>query len=219
MKRFLLTSFIIALLISGCRVVNHPRPDLSMEPLPVMDPAQDEELAALCPILEPPNDLWGGLDPAYPMAACRGFWDREKDPAEAPALYVSGCAFPQMFSLVIFKDGAYQKLDQLWKIQQTFAPIDSPEEALSYALVATDLYPLYGQQVSPSLEYFQNRLEDTHVEQTDDGWLVNLFDYRWCGCGEHYEYTVDVLVTREGEVTVGTPVQLDLDPEDFSCAD
>lgn len=220
MKRFLLLSLIATLLLSGCsvinkvlmKVINHPMPALSVEPLPVMDPARDEELAVVCSTVKPPNDLWGGLDPAYPMAQCAITADYSQDIQDLPHLFLSSCSLPVYNSLLIYKDGAYKNLDQLAALQETFAPIESPEEALSYALVATGYYASYGQKVDWTQDYFLRVLEDTHVEQVGDGWLVNLFKYQLCGCNDHYVYSIDVLVTFDGKVTAGERVPVDGDP-------
>ncbi len=220
MKRLLLISLITAVLLSGCsvfnklfmKIINYPVPELTVEILPVMDPALDENLAAVCSTVKPPNALWGGLVPAYPMAECAITADYSQDLEDLPSLYKSSCTLPIYHSLLIYKDGEYKNLDQPASLQETFAPIESPDEALSYALLATGLYALYGQKVDWTQDYFQRVLEDTHVEQVGDGWQVNLFKYQLCGCNDHYEYSIEVLVTFDGKVTTIERVPVKGDP-------
>lgn len=220
MKRVLLTSLITAVLLSGCsvfnklfmKVINHPMPELVVEVLPVMDPALDEDLTAVCSTVKAPNQLWGGLDPAYPMAECAVPANDDSVFVDLPNLYKSGCTLPVYHSLLIYQDGEYKNINHLSVLQETFAPIESPDEALSYALLATGTYALYAQKVDWNQDYFQRVLEDTHVEQISDGWLINLFKYQLCGCNDHYEYSIEVLVTFDGNVTAGEYVPLDGDP-------
>ncbi len=86
-----------------------------------------------------------------------------------------------------------------------FAPIESSDEALSYALVTTDLVARYETEDDPIFryaDYFVDRVEDTHVEETIDGFVVHLFTMPTplCGCGVHTVYAVDILVTKDGRV-------------------
>ena len=86
-----------------------------------------------------------------------------------------------------------------------FAPIESSNEALSYALAATDLVAHYATRDDPFLhhaDYFVEKLEDTHVEETAQGFVVHLFTapIPLCGCGVHTVYAVDILVTKDGRV-------------------
>lgn len=227
MKRFTIILLVIVFLCSCqadklfIRVIHHPKPNLLVEPLPEMDPAQSPRLAAVCPNIVPANDLWGGLEPVFPMAECSIVLAISVEATtEPPHLFMSGCALRTIHSLVIYKDGTYQNLDQFEKLQAVFAPIESADEALSYAMLATGDYPLYGQQVKKELDYFQRTLEDTFVEETQEGWKVRLFSYRLCGCGEHYVSVVNALVTRAGDISLTEPVPVNEDPQlRLTCVD
>jgi len=95
-------------------------------------------------------------------------------------------------------------------LQPVFAPVESADEALSYALAVADdnYYAAFGLKIHndgsakvpyPTPQYLVARIEDTHVEETTEGYLVHLFRSPACLCG--YEtYAVGVLVTREGQV-------------------
>jgi hypothetical protein len=102
------------------------------------------------------------------------------------------------------------------ELRELYAPIESEDEALSYALAATgyqarnfttDL-PRHAYPAPGEVDYFVNELEDTHVTKSQEGYRVRLYDYTWCGCGHHETYAMDVLVTASGVIstTKGAPV-------------
>lgn len=221
MKRIFFLLLAGAMLLSGCqsnssipRVKNHPVPNLKVEPLPVLDIPQSLKLASLCPNVQPANDLWGGLKPVNPMAECAVQLAMSVEATtEPPHLFLTGCALRTTHSLVIYKDGAFQNLDQLDKLQAVFAPIESADEALSYALLATGYEALYGQTVDPSLEYFQRTIEDTYVKKNAKGWEVLLFRNLFCGCGPHYLTTIKVQVFPDGTLSIPEGVPLSEDPQ------
>lgn len=101
-----------------------------------------------------------------------------------------------------------------------FAPIDSPEEALSFALAATG-YSAYSQfDTLPDFRFFSDTLESTRVEQDNAGYKVNLFYYQLCGCGPHTTSVVDVQVRKDGSLEIGELKKLYEDPtQDGLCVD
>jgi hypothetical protein len=51
------------------------------------------------------------------------------------------------------------------------------------------------------VDYLVDVIQETHAEETPDGYLVYLFDWSHkMGCDIHPSYAVKVLVTREGDV-------------------
>jgi hypothetical protein len=114
-------------------------------------------------------------------------------------------------SFVLLQDGEFTLIASIFELQAAYAPIESANEALSYALVATGLsarYGLQGGESTPVTYYLVDTIQDTHVEETEDGYRVHLYSgYQPpCGCGTHTRYTVDVSVTRDGQVrTARTP--------------
>ena len=118
------------------------------------------------------------------------------------------------------KIGQLRILKSIGDLGQTYAPIESEDEALSYALAATGLGVRYGLTAQTDLRYFVNRLEDTNVQQIPQGYQVHLFDYKVCGCGPHPTYAVDVLVTNDGQVRELNREKIYEDPaEDGLCVD
>lgn len=214
------------------RVENHPQPTLTVETQVFEDagcPAEsgyqrcppESPLGKLgCDQIRPPGNLLGGLDPAYPLNVCLITRTPDEQPDESEYLYSDGCLLRDYVRYVIWRQGEFRLLKSLADLQQVYAPIESEEEALSYALAATGLGVRYGLEAPRGYRYFVDELEDTHVAATEAGYLVHLYGYRLCGCGPHTTYTVDVLVSRDGQVSQGDRQPVYEDPaEDDLCVD
>ena len=109
-------------------------------------------------------------------------------------------------TLVLLRDGEFQLTGLIPELQAVFAPVESANEALSYALAATGLYARYGIETHECTSvdcYLADTIEDTHVDETEGGYVVHLFsDYEPpCGCGTHITCAVRVSVTREGQIS------------------
>jgi len=206
-------------IVDHTETIRHPKPDLSVDDslladlgCPVVDGESNRRrcsfdempsaLAALrCESAGSPDPLLGGLEPSYPMAVCT---------VARHYLYRTACMVDVGVGYVIERRGKYERIVSESKLRAVYAPIESEEEALSYALAATGLaahYDTGGQRelgvhnlISPGYEYFVEHLENTHVTETQDGYLVYLFDYRLCGCGQHETVANTVHVTRSGRV-------------------
>lgn len=139
-----------------------------------------------------PNSLLGGLNPNYPLIECALDGNNY--------LYKAGCLVNINVGLVIYKDDGYQLIDSEAKLRKIYAPIESAEEALSYALAGTGLSAYFNLNISNEYDYYVNTIDDTYVAKDNEDFLVHLFDYPLCGCGHHETYTVDVKVTPSGYI-------------------
>jgi hypothetical protein len=215
----------------GPQVTNHPAPALSVDSAPFQnagcgaspdyqscDPAS--ALGALgCDMIRETGPYLGGLEPVYPMVYCISRYQRSADPPE-PALFHKACLAGQNYRLALDKDGQTQLISDLVELQAAFAPIETPEEALSYAMAATGFEAKYGYKADSTYRYKVKQVEDTHVDTTDAGYVVHLFDSYICGCGPHSYKSVDVTVTRDGQVEVGQRQPVSEDPKmDGLCID
>lgn len=173
-----------------------------------------------CEQIRPPGDVLGGLQPAYPIRACLVLRDASQRLAEGEFIYRDGCLMGEYIRYVILADGEFRLLKSLADLQQTYAPIETEAEALSYALAASGLGVRYGITAERDLRYFVDQLEDTYVKTVPQGYQVHLFDYKLCGCGPHPTYAVDVLVTGDGQVQELSREKIYEDPtEDKLCVD
>jgi hypothetical protein len=214
------------------RVKNHPQPEISPIAVVFDDSSCPEEngrqtcipegaLEALgCEEVRPPGQVLDGLQPAYPLRLCLAAHQPGERLVEGEFIYHGGCLMSEYIRYVVIKDGGFVLLKSLADLQQAYAPIESEDEALSYALAASGLGVRYGLTSQPDLRYFVDQLEDTHVETVPQGYQVRLFDYKLCGCGPHPTYAVDVLVTSGGQLRELKREKIYEDPaEDNLCVD
>jgi hypothetical protein len=216
-------------------LVEHPAPTLRLDMSPFEDAGcpldesgyrrctEDGALYALgCGLLDQPNDVVAALTPSIPVALCesREYSSTTPQPAH---LYNWGCSRPSYMSLVVKEEGGYRLVSTLEDLQTLFAPIETSEEALAYAVAATGYEPRYDLEkyLDPSFRFFIAALEETHVtEVSNGGYSVNLFRYQWCGCGPHAQYQIMINVSQNGAVSVGEPQKLWEDPaQDGLCVD
>jgi hypothetical protein len=122
--------------------------------------------------------------------------------------------------LVIQRDGQLEVLHSEEEMAGAFAPIESPDEALAYAVAVTGLGPEYGLSHAPNFEYFTDVIEDTTVTEEGDGYLVRLFHFRLFGCGPHEMLEFDLHVSRAGVIEQRERTALYKDPAmDNLCVD
>jgi hypothetical protein len=240
-RRLVLSLVIVgALLAPACQlfqpdlpeVINHPQPELSAKPSAFDDSgcreqygrwicAPESPLGQLgCEQIRPPGEVLSGLQPNYPIRVCLAQRDASEPLAEGEYIYRDGCLLADYVRYVILEDGQMRLLKSLADLQQVYAPIETEDEALSYALAASGLGVRYGITAQPDLRYFVDQIEDTYVEKVPEGFRVHLFDYKLCGCGPHPTYTVDVLVSNDGQLQELNREKIYEDPaEDKLCVD
>lgn len=172
-----------------------------------------------CDGLQEPDNLLGGLTPRYPMVICT-VSDRTRSTRSPEFVYNRGCILPSLVRYVVYREGHFQLLKSSADLQAAFAPVETPQEALSYALASTGMTALYGVDAPAGYRYFVDKIEETHVESTPGGYLVHLYQRQVCGCGPHTVSAVAVRVAREGVVEQGSKHRVYENPkEDGLCVD
>ena len=128
------------------------------------------------------------------------------EPPDPTLFQETGCLMPHYQSTLVSVNGEFRLVNDPGDIEALFAPIESEAEALAYAQLVTGLNAIYGREVAKDspYQYRVDRLEDTQVVKTDEGFLVSLFSgpEPLCGCGAHTFYQRDVLVRPDGQVEV-----------------
>ena len=213
MYSFLLTCLLDAL--AGCSlprifsriptVIHHPMPEMAIDYKPFLDigcpgeegslqrcEADSQPAAMKCDMLYRPSDYLGGLDPAMPIALCIVAPFEHEDPEaylaeieEGGHMYTYGCLIGWRMRYVVMDDGMLRLIKNHIDLKNTFAPIDTAEDALSFAVAATGYSPYYAIDPDPRYRYYVSELEDTHVVETTEGYEVNLYGYQLWGCGPH----------------------------------
>ena len=212
--------------LAGCgtpppTVINHAPPESAVDFDPFPDAGceygpqggyQEDSLLAIlgCQGISRPSDLLGALAPSYPIAAC---WVDRMSKGAARGFGKVRHPDVYYFRYVIFRDGQFVPLRTEEEFQGVFAPIETADEALSYAYAIAEgrgrfdgpLRAYYGLELDSNLEYYADVIEDTHVDAVADGYLVHLFHLaKWCSDPNPITYAVDIYVASEGHVKVSS---------------
>lgn len=172
------------------------------------------------------DERLGGFTPAYSIWQCFNQNRNSNDNFMA----LSSCnEWPLVYysmGFVIGKDDNYRLLGitDITDLQIALAPIDSANEALSFLLLAVQIYvPLDGAwpefHIDRSLNpvFHSEQIEGTHTEESTDGYRINLFTGIDCGCENFDIFSINILVTRGGEIKIIN--QELLYTTDFVCVD
>jgi hypothetical protein len=237
MTRTILCSLLLAVAHSAAAiagpptVIRHPAPELSVDASPFEGAGCQESSQAefRCPPDSPlgrlgcewvgVSDLLGGLEPRWPIASCSVLSNQVLSEDEY-VLPPHGLA-PIWVRYVVFADGEFRVLASIADLRRQFAPIESPEEALSFAVAVTELTPFHDFEPAERLAFEVDTLEETHVEPASSGFVIHdLRYYKQFGCGPHPTSLVTVSVSREGVVEELERQRVFRDPaEDGLCVD
>ena len=218
------------------KFLNHPQPNLSVT-FDVFDASgclkdssgqctSESTLAALgCNEIQVPPSLLGGLNPSYPIAVCQIIPDQAEADTQAEIekglyFFYTGGLFGRYVRYVILKEGEFRLLKSEAEFQAIYAPVETPEEALSYVLAVTNLSAYYGLAHDPAYKYEVGTIEDTHVTLEPDGYKLHLFHDAVFGCGPHWISEVEVHVSTEGVIRELSRTPIFRDPnQDDLCVD
>jgi hypothetical protein len=153
------------------------------------------------------EDLLGGLTPRVAITGC----DIRGRDGETMGIYRTGCRIPSWHRYVVAADKKLELIATKEAFVKRFAPVETPAEALAFAVALTDGKALFKIELPKDAEVFLKTIDPTSVTPVADGYKVRLYRYQLCGCGPHNHLAVDYLVTRAGEVRElsSTPAWLD----------
>jgi hypothetical protein len=232
--------FLLAACQTQPKIINHDPPSLSVSFSKFQEAAcpldgngnlncdPGHPLSALdCDAIFAPPNLSGGLDPSYPIAICQidAIYGNASDETKAEIdageyFYYEGGLSGKYIRYVIFRNAEFRLLKSEKEFRDAYAPIESPEEALSYVLAVTNLSASYGIVLDPASEYEVDTIEDTFVTTTADGYDLLLYSYAAFGCGPHWTSAVLVHVSRAGIIQELSRTQVFRDPNlDDVCFD
>ena len=186
----------------------------------------DSTRAALgCDEIQQPPSLMGGLNPSYPMAVCQLIPDQAKAEIQAEIekglyFFYTGGLFGRYIRYVVFEDGEFRVLKSADEFRAMYAPVETPEEALSYVLAVTNLSAYYGLEYNSAYKYKVGTIEDTHVIPEPNGYKLHLYYDGVFGCGPHWTSEVEMHVGTEGVVLEINRKPIFRDPnQDDLCVD
>jgi hypothetical protein len=171
-----------------------------------------------CDYLVDPRGISYGLEPDVPLVAICLKRTEEHEAAKINGLYLTGCAFRDENHYLFEVDGQYILVSNENELKQRFAPIDSPQEAVSYAQLVTGLDAMYSFDYDPTLMYFSETITATHATQIGDSFEINLFNKNGCGCEPWFTTQIKIRVDRTGQVTWLDAVPVFM-TTGWSCAD
>ncbi len=164
--------------------------------------------------IEPAYVILGSLTPKFSMAFASkvGDWDS--------CLFTDGCMLKTAYSIILKDSMGFHQIKSADALKKYFAPIETKEEALSFACVASGLAVGYDFEIRPEYRTFVDTIRPTSSIPKENGYEVNLFDYELCGCGPHTHYMVRYFVTIDGNIKEIDRVKIYEDPEeDGLCVD
>jgi hypothetical protein len=169
-----------------------------------------------------------GLKP-YPIFTCyRGRWDYNHELPDVPGFEAIGMTARGGYGEFTFDGKQFVLIKEKSDYQKLYAPIDSANEALSYAMA----FPTYSwldsefrkynfldrgcglsarqygySQKFENEVYYTDRIEETFVKETESGFFVHLFlvSPAHAGACQWRSYAVDVLVKPSGEMSIIEP--------------
>ncbi len=117
-------------------------------------------------------------------------------------------------------DGEMRLIDSAEGLQQLYAPIESEDEALSYAVAVTGLAPLNDLELHPFYKRHTRPMIESHSAFDGTQYTVNLYDTYLCGCGPHIVSSITVTVQQDGSFKLSEPIGAFSDPKtDGLCID
>jgi hypothetical protein len=128
-------------------------------------------------------------------------------------VYRTGCRITSWHRYVVAEGKKLELIDTKEAFVKRFAPVETPAEALAFAVAMTDGKALFKIELPKDAEVFLKTIDPTSVTPVADGYKVRLYRYQFCGCGPHNHLAVDYLVTRAGEVRELSSKPAWLDPK------
>jgi hypothetical protein len=138
------------------------------------------------------------LSPQLPIVECLYL---SEDYNSQEGILREGCMMPLFRKYIIKQGNEFKLIESIEDFRSIFAPVETKEEALAFSVALTSSLPRYDTSVPE--DYFQvsSFITPTYAKETEEGYLVHLFDKEICGCGSHPYYAIDYLVTKAGNVT------------------
>ena len=138
------------------------------------------------------------LSPKLPVVECL-FLSEDYNSQEG--IVREGCMMPLFRRFIVKQGEEFELISSKEEFQSIFAPVETKEEAMAFAVALTSSLPRYDTSVPEGYFPVTSSLRPTYAEETERGFNVHLFDSEMCGCGSHPYYAIEYLVTKDGNVT------------------
>jgi hypothetical protein len=229
MKRALALISLIVMLLASCRlsqfnpfkpVEEYPAPEFKMDNTRFTELGCFESIDCLpeslknieFPIssIDAPDDSFGGLNPQLPIALAGTMsFDHE---TKIPAVFEKGCMASYYVRYLVEVEGELRLIDSTEGLKELYAPIESEDEALSYAIAVTGYSAINDLDLHPEYKRYTQPLVESHATYDGEQYSVLLYDTYICGCGPHVVSSVDVTVQQDGSFSLSEPMGAFSDP-------
>jgi hypothetical protein len=151
-----------------------------------------------CVLISNASSALENLSPRLPVVECLFL---SVDYYSEEGIVREGCMMPMFRRYIALQDEEFELITSKEDFLSVFAPVETKEEALGFAVALTSSLPRYDTSVPEGYFPVKSSIRPTYVEESEGGFKVHLFDSEICGCGSHPYYAVEYLVTKKGNVT------------------
>lgn len=123
------------------------------------------------------------------------------DSGPSQGILREGCMMPLFRKYVVKQGEDFKLIESAEDFKSEFAPVETKEEALAFAVALTSSLSRYDTSAPEGYFSVSSTITPTYANETENGYIVHLFDSQLCGCGTHPYYAVDYLVGKDGNVT------------------
>jgi hypothetical protein len=141
------------------------------------------------------------LTPLLPMVECLYQSQDYSAPEGSEGILREGCMMPVYRRYIVRQGLQFVSIASTEKFRSMFAPVESEDEALAFAVALTGSFADYSPSAPDGYFAVAPSVGPTYAKETNEGYIVRLFDRQLCGCGSHPYYAVIYMVTRDGNVT------------------
>jgi len=128
------------------------------------------------------------LSPKLPVVECLFL---SEDYHYEVGIVREGCMMPAYRRYIAKQGEEFKLISSKEEFLSVFAPVETKEEALAFAVALTGSLPRYDTSVPEGYFPVTSSIEPTYAEESEGGYKVHLFDSEFCGCGSHPYYAIE----------------------------
>jgi len=169
-------------------------------------------------IFHEPGIEYGGFSPRYPMILLEGVGLQYLFATKGSLKHGEGM-IPVCYEIMIKKEDKYLIISNENELKKIYAPVETPEEAISFVCALTHSKPLYNFDLSIRNKYYKKVLNKTFVSKLDNDYVVRLYHFETFGCYPHSMYQITYLVRKNGDIKELSNEKIYDDMFNHECAD
>jgi hypothetical protein len=125
------------------------------------------------------SETMSGLSPKLPIFKCtfKGCFKNRT------SIICTGGYFCYCSDYIIKQGNDFKQISTEKEFASIFAPVETPDEAIAFAVALTGSFPKYDTNVPQDYNAVATSIEPTHVDKMNDTFKVHLFAHYEYGCG------------------------------------